>query len=498
MRASMLSMIMFTAMGQAAVTSAAPVVLSSPFITGSSIYTAADFAAAIGPHVGMPVTRASIKEISAQIQALYRRDGYAAPGIVVPDSELSSSMPRLHIVEPRVAEVAIRGDAGPYFDRIARDSKMLQSNIVHKQRSQIYLRRIEELPGLQVRAVFEPRREEPNSYTLVLNVSYEAVGGGVCVNNRGTTDLGRVMTAAHMSFNGLLGAREALTLFGGASTESDVYHYAGMRAERRFGVADVTVDAASSRAAPDDGSRYSIDRVRAEVRLTAFDDGQWRVEPVMALAARDSSGKDDQRHAFDITRTRVVEVGIAARRAIPGSTTRIRSMFSQGIDSLGAAATTRYGAVPDLAFNKAAIEILHMHALSKNWRVRIDLDGQWSADDLPAGERFTFGGTVLGRAFDPATLIGDSGAALGLQLERLGLWQSASLTDVRAYVQADAGFARSNYFAAGADAASVTFGVGGKIAAMLLSLELSQSLHDPYWVRNAGGPRAFANMRVSF
>lgn len=33
------------------------------------------------------------------------------------------------------------------------------------------------------------------------------------------------------------------------------------------------------------------------------------------------------------------------------------------------------------------------------------------SDSLPPGERFTFGGARFGRAFDPASLIGDSGAA---------------------------------------------------------------------------------------
>ena len=120
-----------------------------------------------------------------------------------------------------------------------------------------------------------------------------------------------------------------------------------------------------------------------------------------------------------------------------------------------------------------------------------------SNDSLPPGERFAFGGSRFGRAFDPATLIGDSGAAGSFQVEHLRNWQSAFLESGRVFIQADYDYSELNVSRQSMTAASVTMGFGARVASLLGSLELSHSLHDSRIDPNVGQPRVFLYLHMS-
>ena len=474
-----------------------PTVLSSPFITGSELYPVADFAPLIGRYVGKEMNRDLIDQITADIQAKYAQDGYVVPQVFRLDSDLASSTPRIHIFEARIAEVAIRGDAGPYLQTIMDHAVLLDSNIIHKQRSLSYFRRIEELPGLKLRAAFEPRANQPNRYTLVLNVSYEAVRTNVAVHNRGTEELGRTMVAGRVTLNGVLGAEETISLVGAASTDVDRYHYVGGRIEKRLAQVGAQLDVSSSRANFESDYSYSTERARLELNVIGYDDGVWRIDPLAAVGGRNGAGRGAADVALNETNTRFIEAGLSARRLTSGATTYLWSTFTRGLDGLGASSWSLYGAPAQLQFSKANVELLHVHSLAPLWRMRFDLDAQWSDDDLPTGERFTFGGARLGRAFDPAALIGDSGAAMSVQLERHQRWKHPWFRSGKLYLQADYGYAE-HHAAASDEAASMTLGLSTLIASAFASLELSHPLMRPEAAVDSNDLRAFFLMQVTF
>jgi hemolysin activation/secretion protein len=477
------------------VAAATKVLLSAPFITGSAQYSPVDFAPLIGPHIGKPVSRALLDEIATELQALYGRDGYVVPRVLIIDSEFASSTPRLHIYEAQIAEVAIRGDAGPHLAAIMDQAALLQSNLIHKERSRQYLRQIEQLPGITLKATFEPRASETNRYVLVLNLQYDAVQASVTLNNRGAAELGRTLVSGRVTFHGLLGAEESITLTGAASSGDGDYQYVGGRVQRRFSQVGTQLDVSHSEAEFANGYRYSTQRARLQADMAVVDDGVWRVSPLVALSARNGAGTNAGITLSEID-TRALHVGVALRRLESGASTYVWSSFTRGIDGLGASARTWDDRPLDLSFSKSQLELIHVYSVAPAWRMRFDLDAQWSNDDLPAGERFTFGGALLGRAFDPATLIGDSGAALSVQLERIQRWKHPWLRSSKVYLQSDYGYAYDNV-SGDNDAASATVGVSSTIASTLASLELSHPLIDARSMKEEG-LRAFFLMQVNF
>jgi len=67
-------------------------------------------------------------------------------------------------------------------------------------------------------------------------------------------------------------------------------------------------------------------------------------------------------------------------------------------------------------FTKVAAQYSRLQAIKGPWTLFGTLQGQYSFDPLLASEQFTFGGSIIGRGYDVAEVIGDSGAAASLEL----------------------------------------------------------------------------------
>ena len=197
------------------------------------------------------------------------------------------------------------------------------------------------------------------------------------------------------------------------------------------------------------------------------------------------------------TRTRAFEVGAVTRYAHARTSAYVRSEFTRGIDALGARAFDISGAPADLSFSKVAVDAGVVRTLGTRWRVRVDAEGQWSDANLPAGERFAFGGATFGRAFDAAELIGDKGGALGVQLEHIQRWKHLWLQQSSLYVQSDYGYASDRVYGSD-DAASLTAGMKAWLPSAMARLELSTPVMRAQSDEPTSDVRAFAEIQFSF
>jgi hemolysin activation/secretion protein len=471
------------------------VLLNSPFITGSTRYSAAELIECFAPRIGQPVTRGLLDAIAAEIQARYRRDGLVSPSVVALDSELTSATPRLHVFEASIDEIALRGDSGPYLETIMEQAHELRTGAIDKRGTQNYLRRLNELPGLSVRARFEPRDGASNRFTLVLDSRYEAVEGSISVDNRGTAALGRTMVAGSTRFNGIAGTHSALTLSAATSDQPERYRYLGAGIEWDMAATRARLDVADSNAEFANRYHYHAQRARLEVRTTALRSDTLLVEPMLRLTFRDSEGRYPALEVSDV-RTRVAAIGLLARLGSERASGYARWSISRGIDGFGAFVDMR-NTEPDMTFSSTSLDLAIVYLLATDWLLRLDAEAQWSDAHLPAGERFAFGGSTLGRGFDPGELIGDRGAAIGLQLERMQRWGGEWLRNTSVYVQSDYGYA-SDSDRGSDNAASVTAGFKAVFASLLAELELSTPVNRSAEHPHASDPRAFVRMQLRF
>ena len=76
-------------------------------------------------------------------------------------------------METRIAEIALRGDAGSYHDAISSIVAPLQvQGPLSAPRTRRALRQIEALPGITSHASFKPNASALNAHTLVLKLNY--------------------------------------------------------------------------------------------------------------------------------------------------------------------------------------------------------------------------------------------------------------------------------------------------------------------------------------
>lgn len=229
--------------------------LNAAVITGSTRYSAADFTEVYAARIGQPTSRALLDAIVAEIEARYRRDGYVAPTIVAPDSEVNSTTPRIHVLEATIQEIALRGDAGPYADAIMDRASALRAGPIDRIATRRWLRELNTLPGLRVNAHFEPR-SGANDLLLVLDTSYDAIDGALILNNRGSEDLGRILFSGRISANALLGWGESFSVYGVTTNEPDRYRFVGGSVERSSPRVNIRADVGTSRARLDDDREY--------------------------------------------------------------------------------------------------------------------------------------------------------------------------------------------------------------------------------------------------
>lgn len=475
--------------------------LTSPLVQGSTVYSQSQLAALYATHLGRPTTRGGIEEIIEAINSRYRADGFVAPIIEVPSSELTSGTPRLFVHEASIARVLLRGDAGPSQAQLLRYVQTLrEQHLIHRNRSRQLLQAMQRLPGVTVRAAFEPSGVEPNEFNLILDVSYRPASGMLDINNRGTRAIGRGVMSGHLAVNGLLHWQEILSLDAAGSTEFDRYQYVAVGLSRPLGAIWISMAVSRSNADPVGDVHYREDR--ADLWLTA---PVWHAEhtqlaSIWGISAWDDKTQDELSPAFSADHVRRFDIGLELTQR-GTSFTRTSLTFGHGYDALGASAVSFDGLpVPSTQYTKEILSVEHVHNLPANFRVRMKFVGQYSSAELPGAERFAFGGSWLGRDFDVADLTGDSGAVLGTQLERSLSWPRPWFDDATVFTGVDYGTAWNHALDRLHHDYASSAGVGiilGR-SQWMTSFELTYPIHSPLDASSPSGLRAFIDLRTSF
>ncbi|MDP9084629.1 MAG: hypothetical protein M3N50_12850 [Pseudomonadota bacterium] len=473
---------------------------TGPYILGSSVYSARDFAPDIAAHVGRPTSAAVLESLRSAIRSRYTRDGYVTPIISVPAQDLESNNPRLIIHEALIDDVEIRGNAGPYRARIDQLAHELQrSKPLRKALVRSVLSRIGQLPGITSRPLFDQRADVPNGFLLVLRVEYRPLTGKIELNNGGTRGLGRELLTAALEANNMLGLQEQLRLSGTVSSHPSRYQYEEARLARRFDKTLVFADVNGSMAVPELDSHFRDVHVSTGLTQQVQGAGAQLLSIGVSLNGDNASIRDSSGMTWIEDHERNIAIGLTFTRN-DTSPDRLYLGAQRGLDVAGSRINEGANADIDSQYTKYQLEAEKIFSLGTSWSFQIDLDGQVSAAVLPLLERFTFGGIGFGAAFDPATLSGDSGAEVSAQFAHVIRVTGGQLQYLRVYVRSDTGFAWNNspYFYHRDDATSAGGGVLARWTHVIATLEVSTPVVQPNDVSAAQSVRTFGSVTYVF
>lgn len=404
--------------------------LRSVDVQGSTVYSEEDFAEFYQSRIGTRVTMADLNAIANAITAQYRNDGYILSRAVLPPQRIEGGRAVIRIVEGYVSDVSFQGEVDDRAGLLAAyGDKIKQSRPLNSRELERYLLLMEDLPGVNARAVLQPAAST-GATQVVVNINRDPVEASAFINNRGSRFLGQYQLGLTAAANNLVGMEEqTLVRAVGTPFEPDELMFGEIRHEQQLGTegTKLVLDANITKTEP--GSWLEVFDI--EGHDVAFDialshpilrsrQSNWFFNTDFAVRRSSVSGLDTNIYT---DHTRVWTAGTAYDFIDETSAVnRLEGSFSKGFswdahpDDL-VANSRGSGESSFLRFNANATRI---QPLWGAFSASAAATAQYSFDPLLASEEFAIGGAEFGSAYDPAELTGDSGVAARFELQYNG------------------------------------------------------------------------------
>lgn len=396
-------------------------------IEGETAYSEDELKPLYADKIGTKVTVGELNAIADDITKHYRNNGYILTRAVVPPQRADGGVITIRVVEGFINDVKITGDAADnsqiqlFADKI-RASKPL--NVAALER---YLLLMDDLPGLEARAVLQPAANVPAASDVIVTVTRKKYEFTANLDNRGSRFLGPIQGGFTAGVNNVFRAEDQTQLrILSSILQPDEMIYAELRHEQQLGAegTKAVISATHTVTHPDSAVLAPLDIVGISDSFSAglihpflrSRQSNWFVNGDFTARNVDVNSLSTDLYA---DKTRVLSLGtsydfIDSTAAI----TRMDLNLAQGL-ALG----TKIEGQPHSRangednFTKFGGRVSRIQPIDGPWSVYTIVSGQYSFDPLYASEEFALGGAEFGSAYDPAELTGDTGLAGRLELQ---------------------------------------------------------------------------------
>lgn len=467
--------------------------------------------------IGKKITLNDLNAIAANITAYYRNKGFILTKAVVPPQRINKGAVKIRIVEGFISDVQLRGDVGSKDSVLYKYAeKIKQSKPLNAVTLEHYLLLMEDLPGVEARAVLQPSPSTAGASQIIVNIKRDAVEGStVLVNNRGTRFLGPIQATAILTGNNVIGRDEQTSL---RVINTPMFHdelrYIGAHHEEQIGA---------------QGTKLLVDgdfiQTRPGYNLKDFDvRGQNYTltagvsHPIIRSRQTNWFVNSDfsvKRANLDVLGSNLYQDNLRVIKA--GSTydfidsldavNRFEGNVFKGLNwDAGNNGLSHSRANGKSSFWKATANTTRLQPVYGSWSVSAAADAQYSLNPLYSGEEYGLGGQQFGSAFDSAELSGDSAIAGRLELQYNGLTDSKYLPSYQPYAFYDIGKVWNRGVATASEAktaslASTGLGVRLNLAQSITgNMELAIPLTQKVATAGEDGyaPRFFFNLQYRY
>jgi hemolysin activation/secretion protein len=435
------------------------VTLRSVTFRGSTALHPEAFADAYKDAVGKPQKVGVICQIRDRAARILFDHGILAR-VEIPEQKISGGALTLEVIEAHVVNVRVRGDIGPAQGAVERYVERLRGmKPFDMRKAQRYLLLASDIPGVRVRAAVKPSTSpERGAVDIDVTVSrepWQLVGNA---QNLGSKTVGRwsgLLRGDARAFTPLgedtslvafhtLDSNEqwVVQLLESARIGSDgwVVRGAAVYGESRPGDILKPLDLKSTSLVGEVEAAYPLVRHRRfDVNLAGGFD---YIDQETDLGAGGAKLSQDNLRVFYLRADTDARTQVAQRPVVLS----LATTFRKGVDGLGASREgspllTRALSQPDawLVRAQGSAEASLTDRLSAAVRVQ----AQYTDDRLAPYEQLSLGDLSVGRGYDPAIALGDSGAAAALDV-RYGPFQPHRLVLALPFAFFDAGYVRNN------------------------------------------------------
>jgi hemolysin activation/secretion protein len=409
-------------------------VLNRVSVQGVTVYPAESLREIYESMLGKEVTLAEVYAVADKLTARYRNDGYILSQVIVPAQAVEGGAIRLQAIEGYIAEVRYEGHDGAliavarnYGDKL-KSVRPLTAAVLER-----YLLLLNDIPGVSARAVLAPSKL-PGASDLLIGLTHRAVAGAIAIDNRGGRSLGPERLSVDLDANTLFG-RGARTGARLVTSGNRKLTFLSLQHDQFIGDegGKLGLQVNVSRSEPD---TFAIIPLNLESDAETYNLSY--SAPVLRSRARNlylraafsvHNGRTD---LFGVRDTedhlRVVRFGLTYDLADALAARNIVDIeFSHGLHGLGSSGNgdpllSRPNGRVD--FSKVTLYAARLQPLSESWSAFGAFSAQHAFDNLLSSELFSYGGEQFGRGHDPSELVGDSGAAIKLELRYSGVFSA--------------------------------------------------------------------------
>lgn len=424
-------------------------VLTDVVFEGGGVLSPAALKAFATSLIGREVSLAEVYGVSAAITREYASRGYPLSVAVIPAQDIIGGRVRIVVIEGYVAEVVVAGDAGRATRMLKRiGEKLKATRPLTNAALERYLLIANEIPGLEVRSVFDQAPKENGGVKLVLEASHKLIDASIGANNRGSRPVGRERATLAVAAQGALTGRESL----------------GFNLVKTFNVRELTYASvnggflinAEGTALSLSATYVGADPSVPTLRALGFNSKGWSGQIAISHPLIRSRKKNlrlvstfdikDFRSEFGATpntaeRLSVLRFGAAFDRAGAGGASTQASLFlTKGLHAFGASRESDPGKSRvdgDGSFVALAGDISRKQPLGRGFDLVVSAGAQIASRQLLSSEECGYGGAKFGRGFDNYAISGDS-CVFGVAELRYGFSPSTKLK-LQPYIFYDAG-----------------------------------------------------------
>ncbi len=467
--------------------------------------------------IGKSVTLGELNRIAANITSHYRNKGFILTRAVVPPQRISDGNVKIRVIEGFVSDIQLKGDVGnpnsvlyKYAEKIKASKPLDAATLEH------YLLLMEDLPGVEARAVLRPSPTTPGASQIIVNIKRDKFEGStVLVNNRGTRYLGPVQATAVLAGNNLMQQDEQTSLrVINTIFYPDELKYFGARHEEQLGnqgtklVLDgnfvATKPGYNLEAFDVTGENYALS-VAVNHPIIRSRQTNWFINSDFSVQRINLSSFNTNLYQDHL---RVLTVGSAYDFIDPlNAVNRIEGNISKGFNW----GTSNDGldhsrANGEASFWKATANVTRIQPIVGSWSASASVDGQYSLNPLYSAEEYALGGQQFGSAFDAAEISGDSAIAGRVELQYNGTSDYQYLPTYQPYGFYDIGEVWNRNILASSEARTASlasYGFGARFN-MANSITGSMELAVPITKRVAASsedgfsPRFFFNLQYRY
>ena len=403
--------------------------------------------------IGKDITLGDILNVADKIEARYRAEGYLLVRAFVPPQRVRDGIFTINVVEGYIADITVQGGDEPTRALIkgylapAQDSRPLRLATMERG-----LLMANDIPGVTATGVLRPSPDTKGASDLVVDAVQPWISGGLRSDNRGSRFSGLWTIVGDVEFNSLFGADQ---LAGTVTVSPSSLEQAAGQLRYRRAIGDEgligSLIGAVTHGQPGStltafnvrtdswagGARltYPLIRTRAETLLL---DGGFTVQDARIGLLGFGLSHD---------KWRVLDFGGTYQRAhVLGGVWTVTFDLAQGLPFLDAS-PNRVGGLPNPLLSRfgGATDFTKFGAFSRlalplvgSFSAVISAQGQYSFSRLLTGEQITFGGTEIGRGYDPGAISGDHGLGGSAELRYDFHFANSYVHALQPYVYLDA------------------------------------------------------------